>query len=507
MAGQSDATSQGARQLIGTRINNYEVKSLLGEGGMGAVFIAEHPMIDRKVAVKVLKREFAENQTLVHRFFNEARAANAIRHPNIIDVLDVGTLPDGLPYLVMPLLEGESLSTRIHRAVRLGVGEALDFAQQTASALAAAHGKGIVHRDLKPDNLFLVPDLETPGRERLKILDFGIAKLSQELSGTGARTGTGAVMGTPPYMSPEQCRGITSEIDGRTDIYALGIILYEMLCGAPPFVSPGFGDVLMMHMTKEPAPPTSINPEIPPHVERAILKALAKRREERFDNMDALRSALRDGSGAEKSARPAPAIQAGQTIALPSAGAAGVGTRPLTTFSSGTGAMETVDGADDVVAPAGSSKRWLAIGGTVAVAAAFVGFFTLGGGKQAPTTGGEPIAAAPSPLPSAASPAPKAEPAPPPSPPVVPAPVQPPAEAAQKPAVPPAAQAVAAEEPETTPRRKDGAKAPRAVKRTVAHRTPASGAPKTEAEVPSNKEAAPPPQAQPPPAAKHPLVF
>ena len=228
----ADVTSQPTRQLVGMRINNYEVKSLLGEGGMGAVYIAQHPVIDRKVAVKVLKREFAENQALVHRFFNEARAANAIRHPNIIVVLDVGTLADGLPYLIMPLLEGESLAARIGRSGRLSVGDAVEHASQAASALAAAHRKRNVHRDLKPDNIFLVPDLETPGRERVKILDFGIAKLSQELSGTGARTGTGAVMGTPPYMSPEQCRGITSEIDQRTDIYALGIILYEILRAA-----------------------------------------------------------------------------------------------------------------------------------------------------------------------------------------------------------------------------------------------------------------------------------
>ena len=260
-------------------------------------------------------------------------------------MLDVGTLADGLPYLIMPLLEGESLGTRLGRAGRLGIGEAVEVARQAASALAEAHGKGIVHRDLKPDNLFLVADLETPGRERVKILDFGIAKLSQELSGSGARTGTGAVMGTPPYMSPEQCRGITSEIDGRTDIYALGIILYEMLCGAPPFVSEGFGEVLMMHMSQEPAPPTSTNLGIPPHLERAILKALAKKREARFDNMEEFRSALSGEHEADRlgsSSGSAPA-QVARTIALPSPEAVLLRTRLLTTFSSSTGAMEAAE--------------------------------------------------------------------------------------------------------------------------------------------------------------------
>ena len=154
----------GGSDLIGERINNYEIVSLLGEGGMGAVYLAEHPFMGRKAAIKVLRRELAEDSGLVERFMNEARAANAIRHPNIIDIIDVGLLPSGIPYLMMEFLEGESLAKRIERQRADAVAEAVDVAAQTASALAAAHAKGIVHRDLKPDNLFLIPDARAPVR-------------------------------------------------------------------------------------------------------------------------------------------------------------------------------------------------------------------------------------------------------------------------------------------------------------------------------------------------------
>ncbi len=263
---------------------------------MGSVYLAEHPFMGRKAAIKVLRREFAEDLGLVERFMNEARAANAIRHPNIIDIIDVGRMPSGIPYLMMEFLEGESLARRIESAGRLGVTEAIDIAMQTAAALAAAQGKGIVHRDLKPDNLYLVPDEAASIGIRVKVLDFGIAKLRGDLSGGSQKTQSGSLMGTPPYMSPEQCRGLSDEIDHRTDIYALGIILYEMLCGAPPFVSAGWGEVVMAHLSRVPAPPRTKNPEIPEALEAVILKALAKAREERFETMAEMRAALKKTS-------------------------------------------------------------------------------------------------------------------------------------------------------------------------------------------------------------------
>ena len=200
---------------------------------MGAVYLAEHPFMGRKAAVKVLRREFAEDAGLVERFMNEARAANAIRHPNIIDIIDVGRLPSGIPYLMMEYLDGQSLAARIAVERQMRIGGALNVGVQTASALRAAHAKGIVHRDLKPDNLFLISD-DDGNQTRVKVLDFGIAKLRGDLSGSGAKTQAGAIMGTPPYMSPEQCRGVSDEIDHRTDIYSLGILLFEMLSGSPP---------------------------------------------------------------------------------------------------------------------------------------------------------------------------------------------------------------------------------------------------------------------------------
>jgi len=284
--------------VIGKHLNNYEVVSLLGEGGMGTVYLALHPIMGRKAAVKVLKPELARDESLVTRFFNEARAANAIRHPNIIDIIDVGMLPeDNVPYMLMEFLEGESLAARLERSRQLPVETAVEIAIQTASALAAAHSKGIVHRDLKPDNLFLVPDEMLASGERVKVLDFGIAKLRDDMRGSSMKTRTGAIMGTAAYMSPEQCQGLIERIDHRTDIYALGVILYEMLCGAPPFVSEGFGDIIIMHVMRPPEPPQSKNPAIPDSVAAAMLCALAKDPADRFQSMVEFQAALRAPTG------------------------------------------------------------------------------------------------------------------------------------------------------------------------------------------------------------------
>jgi len=271
--------------VLGQRLHNFAIMRLLGEGGMSSVYEAEHALIQRKVAVKVLKSELSVDSAQVQRFFNEARATSAIRHPNIVEVIDVGRLPDGVPYLVMELLEGESLGERLERLGSLEIAVALDYAHQAASALVAAHALRIVHRDLKPDNLFLVPDERIDDRELVKVLDFGIAKLRGDLAAPPFDTMVGAVLGTPPYMSPEQCRGLPEEIDERTDIYALGIILYEMLCGRPPFLADGAGELMMMHMTVQPEPPSRHNPEISPELEQVILRMLAKRREDRFATM------------------------------------------------------------------------------------------------------------------------------------------------------------------------------------------------------------------------------
>jgi serine/threonine protein kinase len=279
--------------MIGEQFGNYRAVSLLGEGGMGAVYLAEHPGIGRRVAVKVLHKNYTRDESLLGRFLNEARAANAIRHPNIIEILDSGVLGDGTPFLVMELLEGESLGARLRKTGALPISTALDFAYQTASALGAAHKKGIVHRDLKPDNLYVVPDPNDSERERIKVLDFGIAKLQQGSGGADSvKTRTGTLMGTPIYMSPEQCRG-TKAVDHRSDMYSLGVIFYEMLVGHPPFVSEGFGELVNMHLNVTPTPPRNYRPDVPESLDAMVMKMLAKNPDERYPDMPTLQAALK----------------------------------------------------------------------------------------------------------------------------------------------------------------------------------------------------------------------
>ncbi|HVU49733.1 MAG TPA: serine/threonine-protein kinase [Polyangia bacterium] len=379
--------------MIGETINNYRVTGLLGEGGMGSVYVAEHPFIGRKAAIKVLKKELCQEKHLVDRFMNEARAANAVGHPNIIDVIDVGLLPSGVPYLMMEYLDGESVARRLARA-RPSVAEAVEIAAQTASALDAAHRKGIVHRDLKPDNLYLVGN----GAIRVKVLDFGIAKLREDMSGGGTRTRDGSIMGTPPYMSPEQCRGIMSAIDHRTDVYAMGIILYEMLAGAPPFVSDGWGDLLIMHVTTPPPPLLPRNPAVSIELEHIIMKALAKAREERWTSMAELEAALR-------ALAPSPAARGPSraTELLPTPARAA----PPTTMRAATGQVATSE--EPLAAAPGGRRRGLVAGGLVVAAGAAIAVFALRPAREnAPEKPGvaERAAAASSPRPAPAVPAP-----------------------------------------------------------------------------------------------------
>ena len=284
--------------LIGQTVGNYLVKQRLGEGGMGAVYLAEHPTIGKKVALKVLHAEFATNTEVVERFFNEAKAVNSIAHPNIVDIVDYGVIQTGprgsdqLVYFIMEYLSGQTLAQVIRAEAPLPPERALTIALQVADALAASHRAGIVHRDLKPDNIIL----GQRGREQdfVKLLDFGIAKLTSD-GRTGNRTRTGIVLGTPAYMSPEQCEG-SAKVDHRTDIYALGICLYEMLVGRVPFIGEGYGEILVQHLTQKPIEPSRYR-MMSPHVEQVVLKALEKRPEMRYPTMDEMIRALADPVG------------------------------------------------------------------------------------------------------------------------------------------------------------------------------------------------------------------
>ena len=271
--------------MLGATIGSYRVIRLLGEGGMGAVYAAEHLLLGRMAAVKVLLPEHSASSATVTRFFNEARAATAIRHLGIVEIYDFGYTPDGSAYIAMELLEGQSLAARMRAGISRA-SDALAIARQIAGALAAAHAKSIVHRDLKPDNIFLIADAEVAGGERIKLLDFGIAKL-QQISASGAGvTNTGAVMGTPTYMAPEQCRGVS--VDHRVDLYAVGCILYEMLGGVPPFSGEGAGDVLAAHIH---VPPPSLRVRVPTlnvEVEALVQHLLAKDPARRVQSATAL---------------------------------------------------------------------------------------------------------------------------------------------------------------------------------------------------------------------------
>jgi len=258
--------------MLGRNLGNYHVVSQIGEGGMGVVYLARHVTLGRNAAVKVLRPELTANREIAARFFNEARAATAVRHAGIIEVFDFGFLEDRSAYIIMEFLEGESLAARIRRGP-LSISTALIVVRAIARALQAAHEHSIVHRDLKPDNVFLVPDADLPGGERIKLLDFGIAKLASV--GETTHTRTGAVMGTPTYMAPEQCRGAGS-VDHRADLYALGCVAYEMVCGTPPFVAEGVGDLIASHLHFQPEPLRTRRLDVPVEVEALVLRLLQK---------------------------------------------------------------------------------------------------------------------------------------------------------------------------------------------------------------------------------------
>ncbi|MFH2007538.1 MAG: serine/threonine-protein kinase [bacterium] len=262
-----------APSLLGTTIGNYRVLSLLGAGAMGEVYLGEHPQIGRKVAIKVLVAALSANPDISQRFLAEAKSVNTINHPNIIQIYDFGELDDGRLYFTMECLQGRELTEHIQDHAPLTIGEVSSLAEQLAGALDAAHATGIVHRDLKPDNIFIVDGHK--GRV-VKILDFGIAKLTEPGLSDAARTSSGVIMGTPLYMSPEQAAGRTREISPRSDIYALGVILYQMLSGQLPIQAESTAELLYKHIAEPPIPLEQVASDLPPAVATVIARSLAK---------------------------------------------------------------------------------------------------------------------------------------------------------------------------------------------------------------------------------------
>lgn len=257
--------------LLGKMLGSYRILRVLGEGGMGVVFEAVHETIARRVAIKVLNAEYARHPEAAQRFFNEARSVNLIEHPSLVQISDFGQLPNGTAFLVMELLKGENLAGRLRRGGRLPALAALQIGWQIADALCAAHAQKIVHRDLKPENVMLVPDPVAPSGERVKLLDFGIAKVAQ---GAQTKTISRVIMGTPKYMSPEQCRG-AGEVDERTDVYSLGILLFEMLAGQAPFDGDQ-GELIGSHLFVEPPQLRQLAPDVPPQVASLVHRLLIK---------------------------------------------------------------------------------------------------------------------------------------------------------------------------------------------------------------------------------------
>ncbi|MEO8700473.1 MAG: serine/threonine-protein kinase [Kofleriaceae bacterium] len=305
----------GEDVLLGTTIGAYRIARLLGIGGMGRVYKGVHPTIGSRVAIKVLSRECTDRRDLVERFFAEAKAVNLIRHESIVNVLDLAVLPDGRPYIIMEYLDGAPLASIVEHSVQfrqpLPLGGLARLCVEVLDALGAAHGKNIVHRDLKPDNIFVTPS------GRPKVLDFGIAKLSDP-GIAGGSTRTGSLLGTPHYMSPEQAAG--RPVDHRADIYAMGVILFECATGQKPFLAESLFDLLRKHVEEPPPSPRQLRPDIDANFEGLILCALAKTPDQRFATAQAMSMALQHATAHLPPDQWVPITGSGAHRAVPSGG-------------------------------------------------------------------------------------------------------------------------------------------------------------------------------------------
>jgi serine/threonine protein kinase len=335
----------------GARVGEYDVESKIGQGAFGTVYKATHPLIGKVVAIKVLARKFSVDPEMVSRFTAEARAVNQIRNRHIIDIFSFGALDDGRQYYVMEYLDGEPLDVLLERG-RIPIADTLQILRGVARALDAAHGKGVAHRDLKAENIFLANDAEGGSAGYWpKLLDFGIAKLMAPEDGLKHKTRTGAPIGTPYYMSPEQCRG--KDVDHRTDIYAFGVLAYLMLTGVYPFDADDYMSILMKQITEQQTAPSTHNADLSPDIDDAIAWMMRKDPADRPPDLRTAVRALEQG-----------AVAAGLASAMPSdlqTGPIAVPTQAINVASAGRISSKSGNPVDVTVPEKRRSKAaWIA---------------------------------------------------------------------------------------------------------------------------------------------------
>jgi eukaryotic-like serine/threonine-protein kinase len=416
--GATQSADRRASALLGRVIaGKFRIESYVGSGAMGAVYRARQLALDKDVAVKILHGEHAGDATYVARFQREARAASRLDHPNSMRVLDFGQEPDGLLYIAMELLVGRDLFHVIREDWPLPAARVADVMSQMLAALALAHDMGIVHRDLKPENIMMLVGTDDEGRERdvVKVCDFGIAKFTgsrEAPGGTGEKlTLQGIVVGTPEYMSPEQGKG--EALDARSDLYAAGVILYQLLTGRVPFEAENAVGIVLKHVTEEAVPPREIAPAVDPRLEAVCAKAMRKKREDRYQSAREMRQDLRAILGGRS--RPPPdarGVPAGPASTRSAPGTVPVASAPVAVVA----AASKLTPAGTVTEVGRPSRPSRGRGALLAVAAlaALAGAVATWRASLVPTSHERPAAAPSVPasvLPATVFPAPSAAPA------------------------------------------------------------------------------------------------
>ena len=389
----------------------YRVEAEIGSGGMGVVVSARHVTMGNRLAIKILRvKEDKDPRGAVTRFVREARAAARIQSDHVVRVTDVAALPDGTPYMVMEYLEGEDLRALLERRGELSIEEAVGYALQACEGLAEAHASGVIHRDLKPSNLFL--SKKSNGTTVLKLLDFGISKVLPRAGEAGITT-TGALMGSPLYMAPEQMKS-SKDVDTRADVWSLGLILYELLSGRPPFEGESIPEVCLSVMGSDPLPMSRFRADVPPALEAVLLKCLTKQREGRYETMGALARALEPFAAASSRVHAERASVAIKTARSERPAGMDEDEAPLSSLRSAAGSKPQLGGILVRRAPesvpswsAGRARprtrtKWIAIGAAACVGAIAIAILVA----RAPSARPTQVTTGSATVPSAAPPSP-----------------------------------------------------------------------------------------------------